>query len=1620
MDSLSPIEIISKSTCRVKTPNSKGTGVLFKVDHFDQPYLLTAKHCLLGLSLSEELDINDVQLTIFDHSTLSLNETCEIYYADDLDIALIKLYAQPEIPALGLQLLNTHYFNGKCSFKGYPKAYNNIEQIGLNAEYSENNILTVNTPLSTVESDPLYNVKGFSGSGVFCHDGENVYLSGIVTKYLGTFQRFQVVDLSFLDDVEHLKKVNSDIFSSLPKNKAIQKDIEKITIKSERNLESIKSLLANKYHVNRDEIKREFKEKLQKFDTVIITGKAGVGKSAFAKSILKNLAEEQKYRPVVFKAEEFAASSIDKVFDYLDNNIETVLNEVGREHQLAILIDSAEKLIEVENYHALKELIGIVKKLKGVKLIISCRTYAYQQLLYDLHNYLPAYRSIEVGRFSKKELRNVASVFPKIKPLIDESKLSKILSRAFYLNLAAAHAEQFLEGENLTEPEFRRIIWDEIISKRSQERAALFEKIAVDRAISMKQFINVEDVDQSILEDLKKDEIIEAEEQLQESYRATHDIYEDIALIRHIERSYQRKRTNIEFFKELGGKQPAIRRAFRLWLLECLETNPERLSILIEEVINNENLGLFWKDEVLVSILRSNYSGKFLIDYNKTVSENSFQLLLELMQLLRTACQVPNEELSRIVAEADKVDGVAPVFLKPDGFGWTVVIEYIRDNIDSLSGHRKAILDLIIKDWSNKLSWSEPLPREAEAVRDILLHYIERLKKSVVGKTDFSLSDKHLEGIVKLLVRLAKVSKQSLTELINESLSYQPKRFEERQLRSLYDELTKVCLSGLDCRGVCKELPVLVIKMAKKNWLITKSEEEIWGSTFDIETDFGITSAHEFSYFPASMYKTPARFLLWYHPWKALRFIVYLINHVTKSYAESERGKNSNIIEVTVTTVEGLESKQLGNEVIYGMYRGFVESVPNLITSILMALEEWFLGLCEPKSEIPDKGLTKIFEYLLANSDSVALTAVLASVSIANPEKIGRSALPIIRVREFYQWDRRRFIGDKSPLAIWDRELPFAQKHVHQFNELPHRKMYLEQLVSMLQVYGYLEEVNKILDNFMEAAKGDPNWQLVISRMDFRNFRVDESIELPENKVALTAKIDPQLQDKIDNQKETKELLISNQMMSITNWALMVLEGKIEDPTYEEWKDKFELYNEIVASNSQSVWPFGDPLNITICALKLFKDKISKDEFSWSLEVVIEVLKFKILRHLNGEYMSPIGALSNHLNVFLPQILKLDLTEGQKKEAKELIFLALIHFQNHGREQVIEAFRNELWDIDSAFAQSCVNGLFEYSQKYREIIIGRRKGNQNDYTIEKLKKEYSGLVEDVVEEKIDANLEQYEITSHSLYYLIYATQLIPFYTKTEKHIECYIYVFKAIVTILLEGDKEGFYGNYYREQQQFRKALSKIILLTDEKYGDQIFEKILYYLFEVREKWERRLEEFLDHTLEEVIHAQTEINSSQFWKFWEKLEEKLRIKKEVEILKYLFLYSRWWPSNQQDWKPLTNKRLYYKRLTNEFGVYAFDSVLKLLSGIGTTKLLPDGINWIKQNFESKADLKSFNEESDRFYYLEKVIEAANEMYQTQIKNDQELRVSFLFILDILIKNGSSKAYNIRERFISVG
>ena len=61
---------------------------------------------------------------------------------------------------------------------------------------------------------------------------------------------------------------------------------------------------------------------------------------------------------------------------------------------------------------------------------------------------------------------------------------------------------------------------------------------------------------------------------------------------------------------DLGNSLP-MRRAFRLWLSSQLSDNSQEIEGFIKEAFSNSSIVQFWKDELLVSVLLSDYSESF-------------------------------------------------------------------------------------------------------------------------------------------------------------------------------------------------------------------------------------------------------------------------------------------------------------------------------------------------------------------------------------------------------------------------------------------------------------------------------------------------------------------------------------------------------------------------------------------------------------------------------------------------------------------------------------------------------------------------------------------------------------------------------------------------------------------------------------------------------------------------------------------------------------------------------------------------------------------------------------------------------------------------------------------------
>ena len=60
------LAIINRATCSIETPHGKGTVIQFRVMGQKTVFLLTAKHCLLGNNLDQEIRNDEVKIFIPD------------------------------------------------------------------------------------------------------------------------------------------------------------------------------------------------------------------------------------------------------------------------------------------------------------------------------------------------------------------------------------------------------------------------------------------------------------------------------------------------------------------------------------------------------------------------------------------------------------------------------------------------------------------------------------------------------------------------------------------------------------------------------------------------------------------------------------------------------------------------------------------------------------------------------------------------------------------------------------------------------------------------------------------------------------------------------------------------------------------------------------------------------------------------------------------------------------------------------------------------------------------------------------------------------------------------------------------------------------------------------------------------------------------------------------------------------------------------------------------------------------------------------------------------------------------------------------------------------------------
>ena len=731
-------------------------------------------------------------------------------------------------------------------------------------------------------------------------------------------------------------------------------------------------------------------EHLESNQVVLISGAAGSGKSVIAKNVISIL--EADHFAFSFRAEEFAHPHLDATLQSIQTPTNaTMLGAIlAGQNRKVMLVESVERLLEKSTRDAFTDLLTLVAKDKSWCLVLTCRDYsadfvrpAFLESANVIHSV------VTVPPLDDEELERVKAAHPPLSRPLANAALRQVLSNPYALDKALQI--QWSEQKPLpqSEREFRELFWREIVRVNHRpargmpsRRESVFVEVALRRAQALTLYADCKDLNLEVIEELWHDSLVVRSQENDFLLAPAHDVMEDWAILHWIQTQYAAQERSLRELSADIGTHPAVRRTYRKWVSELVESNPEAADGLFQDAVREGKISAQFRDDTLVSILRSSSSAVLLERHRAELLANDNQLFRQVIHILRVACVTTPAWLGTSVA--------GPSLLNvPDGIAWASVLRLVQGSLTSFTQEDRPLLIGLIEDWARGVSLQNPYPAGAEAVA-VIAHWL-------LPSFDGHRSGDQQKRILQVIAKIPDADHDRFAALLSGN-----QETEKRDRTT--EEFRKIIFEGMDGAPAARDMPELVVSAAKDYLLCSEADlQQEWrhGRPLGQELLFGIKPTMSYGFLPASACRGPFLTLLRQHRREGLGFIIEVFNHSSEWYAQ--RIVQSEYVEphfdIALTFTDGTSRKQWCDRELWHLYRGV--SGPYILQSILMALEHWLLELAEARPHELDRTLIDI----LQKSDSAALTAVIASVATAFPHMTDEILLVLLQSRPCIELD---------------------------------------------------------------------------------------------------------------------------------------------------------------------------------------------------------------------------------------------------------------------------------------------------------------------------------------------------------------------------------------------------------------------------------------------------------------------------------------------------------------------------------------------------------------------------------------------------------------------------------------
>ncbi|MDJ0899703.1 MAG: ATP-binding protein [Xenococcus sp. MO_188.B8] len=882
-------------------------------------------------------------------------------------------------------------------------------------------------------------------------------------------------------------------------------DVQKLRDHGRYILGGIKTTIGG-VHIKRSDLFAEFLEMTETSNFIFVSGERGSGKS----SLIEKFSEYIGNRAPIFclRIEDLDKPHLDNVFSTI--GLRGTLTELEAGFALMpkkyLIIESLEKLLELNFTNAFSDLLHLLNQNQGWTVIATGRDYAYQPISF---NYLQPsginFSTLALQGFSQNQIRSLYEQVQPLQQLAKNQALQPLLKIPFFADLACRVIEAGAELKNEDgEKEFRVAVWRNVIAKEQErtggmplKRKRCFIDIAIKRAKQMVYGVPEVQFDEDTLLKLEEDNLVSRNLEYG-LVSPAHDVLEDWALEQYIEESYQSYSENVHTFLDAIGDEPAISRAFRLWLHQKLRYG-DNINDLILSILEDGNIQRYWQDEAIVALLQGDNPDEFLSLLKERLLLNDGELLKRFCFILRIACQTPDP----ILTGEERNNLVDTLYLKPYGNGWKAIIGFLFKSRNLVSEELTPHITAVLSDWASIFNINEEIPELARQTGLLALHLLNPLK-------DLYQDDGERKKLLKIIIKTSPAIPQEFLNLLIEDIFAA-----ENKRLSYVEDLCNIAFQSFESAFFCKYSPSIIMMLFLQVCLIKQYNTNLFQSQTinydrEVEECFGVYK-YKFDFYPPSGARGPFQYLLKFHPKKGLDFILKLLNTTTTQYINSgldaPKQHSSELTEIlppiiikqlTIQLNDGTRVNQYCSSRLWSGYRG-ISILPNLLQSALMALENWLISYT--KYFQSQEELEWIFDYILRNTNSVMPTAVLASVATGFPAKLGRYALPLLRTAELYFMDTQRSVHDYKRDINWlglrrDALSRVCEEERRVASQRPWRQKTLETLAIDLQLLQLSkDDVFAAMDTIRSSAHQNKLLHFLLQRIDTRNWQFKEDRE---------------------------------------------------------------------------------------------------------------------------------------------------------------------------------------------------------------------------------------------------------------------------------------------------------------------------------------------------------------------------------------------------------------------------------------------------------------------------------------------------------------------------------------------